>query len=409
MVPGVSDMAAFRRVANATRARLVHLLGRLPDPSVYNDMHDAAETNIDGDDDDRDYDEDDDNASDSDVDDDVVMLANTDDEEEEETKQHRNTIPVTRVRNDLERTVAFLTAGQRCWDWFSMRTGHVTGSAASRIGAFGRVVAGLGADSDDLMRRFEKEFKKTTDSWYGTHRSTLYMRTGIENEPRVMAWLEKEQCVVQRFEVGMAENKRHPWLGCSPDAIAVINMPKVPVEGLDCRDEEAVAPVEVNTFYTATSIARHERVAATCREHKWVLCDAADAAAFKACVPTRSHRCQLLHHAAVFEKEWVLYVAATEAGVLYHALVRVPAAVRRAHVDWLAAATKPLFWWTFTESGKAPAYVPLAQAELVESHHRVWWAMRKYVLTNGPFPPVHQLRFALVLLYNKTMGAAGTL
>lgn len=441
-------MAMFRDVANGVWDRLHLLQAALPDATVYNNMADAMGAEVvepandsagmapddmanesddcyehgsDGDEDsisDDDTGDGDDGNSKHGVasalrgDDAVVPNGGEEVEAVREDRARRSAGAVReRVERTLKKRVRFLTAGQRCWDWFNQRGFHVTGSVACKVGACARRLAKMERDSGVLMERLAHEFKRMTNGWYGSHRGNRFTKMGTRNEPRIMEWLERRDCVKARLEVGLTENRRHPWLACSANAVAVMDMKRVPAS-VPCEDRALALPVEVKTFCTPRTIARHQlvadRIASASGGAKWAWCDADDTEALRALIPTQSHRCQVLHQAAVFESKWVLYVAATRRRVLYYVLVRTREPQRRAHVQWLEAVATPMFGWAFQSKARAPAYVPLAEGELMETHHALWWAVRKYVVSFGPLPPVAHLRAALITLYNNAMGAVGT-
>lgn len=461
-IPGLdaAGVATLRVVANQTWDSLRSAVSSLTDATVYNGMVDAQGAGLvntgdvtHGRDDSRndgsrdhegkamaepntnnfvvaeDQDQDSDTDEDDDEDDDEEGTLPTaqivfrsmlpgegpcmDEEDQEGGASSRPPPRKAHVERHLEPRVRFLTVAQRCWDWFNQRPYHCTSSLACTLGAFGRKLITLPRDSPELMKRFAHEFMRLCKGWHGRHRGNRFTEMGTDNEEHIFTWLSLETPFVSLFDVGLVESRQHSWLACSADAVAIVRLSALPLPsvqeslGLDVSND-CIVPVEMKTFCSPSTITLHERVAATSRRG-WLACNASDTLEFRRCIPSQSHRCQVLHQAAVFDSPLTVYVCATEDGILYRVLIRTPQTVRDAHIKWLEVICKPLFWWMYDSVPATPAYVPIAAAEVMESHHTTWWAVRQHVLSFGPLPPVHQLRPALVHLYNQTMGGIGTL
>jgi len=352
-----------------------------------------------------------------------------------------------RVERELRDSVHFLTAGQRCWDWFNQRMGHVTGSVANKFSAFNRqlvrkhaalrrgiakaAAAATAASHDaadeiaqaeanrkcqeavqardlawgELYGYFIDMFRRLRAAWFGTHKGNAHTRAGTENEPKMAAALRADDKVHHVFDVGMVENKRTSWLGCSADGIILGDFSSV-VPNDDVAATQRPLPLELKTMTVPRTVNKYTDIARMAEREfngTWTWCRAATPT-FRRLVPNADHRSQLIHQAATFESPAVVYAVGTTQRILYKVIVLVPTAVRRQHVARLSVVAEPLLGWLYRADAKPPAFAPFDHAEVIQSHHQMWWALRLHVIKHGPLHPVFQMRNAIVVLYNNVMG-----
>ena len=89
--------------------------------------------------------------------------------------------------------------------------------------------------------------------------------------------------------------------------------------------------------------------------------------------------------------------------MLLKVVVIVPLSVRRQHVSWLTVVAEPILGWMFHDKPTPPAFMSFEHAELMQSHHQMWWAVRQHVLQHGPLFPVSRMRNAIGALHGKIM------
>jgi len=350
------------------------------------------------------------------------------------------------VEQEMLHNVHFLTCGQRCWDWFNQRLAHVTGSVAQTFLAFGRqlvrkhdvavslvaahatAAAARGATADEqehldattaatarardmawceLHHYFIDVFRRLRNVWLGQHKGSCHTRIGTANdEAKLAEELRRDAAVDAVYDVGLAENKRMPWLACSTDLVATARLDGV-VPQQHVMSTRRSLPVELKTMTGARTINKHTEVARHVQGTfggTWGWCSATDDAAFRRLVPSAQHRSQLVHQAATFNADAVVYVVGTVNAILYKVVVLTPRSVRTRHVRRVEPIATALLSWMYSHTPAPPAYIPFDDAEVLVSQHEMWWAVRHHVLQHGAMHPVFQLRSAVVVLYNNVMG-----
>ncbi len=173
-----------------------------------------------------------------------------------------------------------LTVAQRCADWFLMKSFRLTGTMVGIVMQKCKdVVEADGAIQKELMQSCLK-------SWFGRFKSSTHMARGTSNEVPVALKFLQEDFVVDFFEVGLLQSKQHPFLGVSPDGVALTNNASV---------SNKVACVEIKTRVGDAPIRKATEAAS---DHGRVVNCAFDDEVFKKCVPSE-HRSQVLHQAWV--------------------------------------------------------------------------------------------------------------
>ena len=179
-----------------------------------------------------------------------------------------------------------LTIGQRCADWFLMRTFHLTGTVGASIGSLDQNI------SDD---RLNSILNNLTSSWFNRFPSSKPMKIGSKNENSVMMALRQESFVKDLFEVGLLEHGFMKYVAVSPDGVVLIQV----------RNSLHYACVEVKTRVSdekqiqAMAVFQSYGRVVHCKYNygRVVHCKYNDFR-FKSCVPS-DHRGQVLHQAMV--------------------------------------------------------------------------------------------------------------
>ena len=146
-----------------------------------------------------------------------------------------------------------LTMGQKCADWFLMKT-LISGTVAGKIYAeVERVTDEMLIANDELMHNL---LKKCMESWFKRHKSSSAMTMGTENEEPTFDALKEEPCVRYLYEVGLLQCITNPVLGVSPDGMVMMNG--------DAPYNGQIGCVEIKTRVKATRIARAEAAQREC-------------------------------------------------------------------------------------------------------------------------------------------------
>ncbi|KAG7372558.1 hypothetical protein IV203_018701 [Nitzschia inconspicua] len=179
-----------------------------------------------------------------------------------------------------------LTIGQRCADWFLMKSMLLSGTMAGKIvGAMtGRDTTWNAQPSDQTLTNTLQECMQ---SWFGRHKSTAMMALGSRNENPTMRNLSATlSCVKALFEVGLLRWRRNPCIGVSPDGVCILE-----VVG---RDEPVLCCLEIKTRTAASTIEAAE--AARSRHGKIVITQST--------LTTRDVHQQRTVHSRSWTKKW---------------------------------------------------------------------------------------------------------
>ena len=184
------------------------------------------------------------------------------------------------VENLLSLHCSPLTCGQRCADWFLMRSFRVTGTMAASVS---RTDNDLSAPTDEENRAL---MVKCVKSWYGRFKGTSAMHEGTMNEEPTADAFSLEPMVVDFYEIGLLQCNEFPFIAVSPDGVAMLQFN---------RGETHHACVEIKTRVAEKTVA--QALNAMIAHGRFVHC-AYDDVAFKKCVPSE-HRHQVLHQAFI--------------------------------------------------------------------------------------------------------------
>ncbi|KAG7344888.1 hypothetical protein IV203_032419 [Nitzschia inconspicua] len=183
------------------------------------------------------------------------------------------------VEQALLQSAQPLTVGQRCADWFLMKSMLLSGTMAGKIGTYEAEPSGAALSS--IM-------EECIVSWFGRHKSTAMMASGTRNENPTLDRLRSSvKCMKGIFEVGLLRWNRNHAIGVSPDAICRLVVEDAPDPVLCC--------LEIKTRVSESTIAKAEL--ARKKHGSFVNCYYGDAV-FNDCVPA-ANRSQVLHQALV--------------------------------------------------------------------------------------------------------------
>ena len=138
---------------------------------------------------------------------------------------------------------------------------------------------------------------------------------GTANEAAVFAALSNKPFVKALYKCGMLAKKEVDWLACSPDGVALIDVSSLNF-GTDSGEIEhhtealSVSSVEIKTSISRTSLDR----ALQCATMEIICCNVGDNT-FRKYIPAE-HMGQVLHQMIVLSVNYVIYVSASEAGIM---------------------------------------------------------------------------------------------
>ncbi len=224
----------------------------------------------------------------------------------------------------LRHTCEPLTLGQRCADWFPMKSQKLTGTMAGKI----MNVTVTGSVTDLLPKLLED----CIGGWHGRFKSSLAMQRGTSNEAPTAHKFSLEPFVKSFFEVGLLQNKEFPHLGVSPDGAVMLT------NGL-------VACVEIKTRVGESTIEKAVNLSKD--KGRIVHCSYNDPL-FKECVPAE-HRAQVLHQAFVCGLSCGVHVVSkVEEGsgcIVQVVIATVAREDKESHKQQLLLVSTPLLAW----------------------------------------------------------------
>ena len=292
-----------------------------------------------------------------------------------------------------------LSIGQRCADWFLMRTFHFTGTLASGLGSLDRNVTNenLRVVMDSLL-----------DSWYKRVSSTSAMKVGTANEDNVVDALVKESFILEFYDVGLLQHKTLQYVAVSPDGVI-----KLIVE--NCSH---LACVEIKTRVSENSRLKAE---ACMRSYGKVVHCGYNDFRFKSCVPSE-HRGQVLHQAFVTGFKYGVYVVSVsdeENGgrILQIIICKISMENIATHSlnlrDWGSRLLDWLYNPIIVNRGFCveedfPPWVSSKQKKIIISRSYLWYGYYKFLQNDDgdfmPSVPLKLFKNAHQFNYNKGKG-----
>jgi hypothetical protein len=293
-----------------------------------------------------------------------------------------------------------LTIGQRCADWFILRRYRITGTIASQLTMSRdelRVLLGLGPARGN-EKTPQQQLRSCADSWFSRSRSTEAMMRGTVNEGACVSALAKLAFVKTIFEVGMIALKEAPWIACSPDGIALIDLEALGFVQ-DAGGTKELASVEIKTSVAESSL----RSAVSNASVDVVTCDLGDET-FRRHIP-EDHMAQMIQQMIVLTTPFAIYVSASETGIMFVLVIRGSANCLGEWKKALLSTGGSLVEWAHTSAtATAPEYADVETKALLKSGFKFWSIVNREVVKNGPFPPIKTFKHGIQCLYSKTKG-----
>ncbi|PXF43106.1 hypothetical protein BWQ96_07140 [Gracilariopsis chorda] len=321
----------------------------------------------------------------------------------------RLTIPPndsTEFQDVIERHIldhcSVLTLDQRCADWFVLRQFRVTGTSAGKIlhanDAF-REMVGL-SEPTCTEQTLQQSLLSFVQTWFGGGRSTEPMMRGTANEPAVVASLKLKAFVQAFYSCGMLSMKAKPWLACSPDGIAIIELLDLGLCSEESETESTqLCSVEIKTNVAQSSLDRALGLATA----DLVTCEVGDQS-FRRYIPAE-HIGQILHQMLVLAVNYVIYVSCSESGIMYTVLVHCNNSVLDTCLSALNAIALPVVSWAHQPGPlQIPSFSDTETTKVLQSRFQFWSLVNNYVTQNDAFPPLKLFKHASQSLYSRTKG-----
>ncbi|KAG7338645.1 hypothetical protein IV203_020733 [Nitzschia inconspicua] len=291
-----------------------------------------------------------------------------------------------------------LTVGQRCADWFLMKSMLLSGTMAGKIGTY--VAEPSGAALSSIM-------EECIVSWFGRHKSTAMMASGTCNENPTLDRLRSSvKCMKGIFEVGLLRWNRNHAIGVSPDAICRLVVKDNPDPVLCC--------LEIKTRVAESTIVKAEL--ARKKHGSFVNCSYGDAV-FNDCVPA-ANRYQVLHQALVTGfQHGVFVVCKLEEGqgsIVQIVVIKISTEQRDEYAENLCKVVNPLLGWLHSEDVIArgilmdsdfPDWVTDPQRRILKTRAKLYYGHLKLITTEEgdlrPTKPVSIYKHSTQYRYNK--------
>ena len=223
------------------------------------------------------------------------------------------------------------------------------------------------------------------------------------------------------FEIGMIAKRGKPWMACSPDGIAVIDLNNLPVftPHQNCQSETQLSSsetpqynklpalegccvlcsVEIKTSVATSSLERSIQLASVDVK----VCRVGDIT-FRTLFP-EAHIGQILHQMLVLRINHVMYVAAAETGITFIVIAYCDVHILSVCELALEQAAEDCVAWAQEESMSMPSIQDAELSKVIYSRLPFWRLVNSYVLENSAFyPPVKLFRHGVQTLYSKTKG-----
>ena len=284
----------------------------------------------------------------------------------------------------LNNTVV-LTVDQRCADWFVLRQFHITGTVAGTILMNNpETLSHLGIkDVECHERTMAESFQLLAASWISTSRSTEGMMRGTVTENAAMNAIRSKPFVRAIFPCGMFGDKQYPWLACSPDGVALIDLHQKAFNTTGDTDPLLhVCSVEIKTSIAPSSLST-----AVSNASVDLLCIEMGTFAFLDRVP-RVNIGQILQQMVVLRVSYVLYVVCSEVALLSCTLINAPSAISEEATRVLELNGNCLQNWAFYSPEQFPPFVAPDIKKVLKWRLLMWKVMNTSVQNRQPFVPL---------------------
>ena len=213
-------------------------------------------------------------------------------------------------------------------------------------------------------------------------------------------------------EVGFICSKKQEAFGDSPDGICALLDKKESKHhycGIEVKTMTSVSTIEVarglaeehHTFVSLSDIGERET----------------STTLFRQLVPSSAYRAQCLHHSAVLDTPYVLYVVAkgfrsAQGSIFYAVLLEFSPSLRRNYICALVPIRMAAFGWIGLHSSSIPTEYDGMLKEIHTSdlhslcaYYNLGRALREKIRSKGaPLPPCRQLRPTALVFWNALKG-----
>jgi hypothetical protein len=211
----------------------------------------------------------------------------------------------------------------------------------------------------------------------------------------VLSALSRKPYVISLHECGMLTKRHERWLACSPDGIAIIDRRAL---GIANESNVVIAAVEIKTSISRTAIDS---------QLAGMVCDVISCAvgdtAFKKFVP-EGHIGQLLHQMLVLRLNHVLYLSATETGIMYVVFATCDQTILEECQHALDKYGRGAVEWAHEDDPVPPSSSDHYVLKSIKSRLAFWKLIDSHVKENTPFPRLNLFWHGCQAFYAKPKG-----
>lgn len=221
------------------------------------------------------------------------------------------------------------------------------------------------------------------------------MKCGSVNESPVLVSLHSRPFVKGPFECRTVSKRGMSWLACSPDAVAWIDVTQL---GIFSFRYLQFVTVKLKTSFAASSVDCALRTASVN-----ALIAAVEDRIFVKTIP-HEHHCRIVQQALDSSADYIIYVFAIEANILFICAIDVLQSIRNASFYLLQMNLRSFVNWAHHRDFKVPHSEHSSSCSLTIEKINFWKMVNEHVLQHGPFPPLKLFKHGPQSFCSKTEG-----
>jgi hypothetical protein len=277
---------------------------------------------------------------------------------------------------------------------------------------------------NDLDHHIKVAFFK---AWFlsGTG-SSKAMKLGLLNEPNVLRGLQSFMVSHSNFtdlrgdlwtislkflrQCGLVVQKEEMHMGTSADGIIILQIQSAAINWVD---REYILPVEIKTRSGQSELdfAHRQPPFSVVRLDSEELSHGDQATLFKECIPSHDNRVQLLHHAAVYSTNTVLFIEASKDSIIRTVVIVFPNDLMEAYAKVLNHLASKHLDWIYSPNAVLPQFLSselgnVGEVHTLQQNLDLWNASHDLFFENerSPFGNITTIVPAVVAYWNATKG-----
>jgi hypothetical protein len=151
-------------------------------------------------------------------------------------KEHSKDALKAALEEAINLICVILTKVQRTADWMLTKKGVISATFAGKLAIYSRLSRQFLQPDGSVPEKPTPAalFQRITNNWFQVKLSTAYMKKGSANEENVIRNMKERTYVKRLYETGLIKRKGTPF-ACSPDGIALLDLPDSILDGLNPR------------------------------------------------------------------------------------------------------------------------------------------------------------------------------